>query len=290
VTTLRPLPVPAGPAAREVLPALRAALDGGPALLPYAASADPPVVPDAPGTLPDGLALAVGTSGSTGTPKLAMLTAAALTASAHATDERLGGPGQWLLTMPAHHIAGLQVLLRSLLAGTEPVVADLAAGFTPRTFAAAASALTGPRRYTSLVPTQLSRLLADDTAAAALRGFDAVLVGGAATPRSLLARAEDAGVPVVTTYGMSETAGGCVYSGLPLPCSRIRADDTGRLHLGGATLAQGYLGRPDLTAAAFSTDADGSRWFATDDVGHRGDDGRWHVEGRVDDLINTGGL
>jgi O-succinylbenzoic acid--CoA ligase len=290
VTTLRPLPVPAGPAARDVLPALRAALDGGPALLPYAASAHPPVVPDTAGTLPDGLALAVGTSGSTGTPKLAMLTGTALKASAHATDDRLGGPGQWLLTMPAHHIAGLQVLLRSLLAGTEPVVADLAAGFTPRAFATAAAALTERRRYTSLVPTQLSRLLADDAGTAALRGFDAVLVGGAAAPPALLARAEDAGARVVTTYGMSETAGGCVYGGLPLSCSRIRADDTGRLHLGGATLAHGYLGRPDLTDEAFRTDAHGTRWFATDDVGHQGGDGRWHVDGRVDDLINTGGL
>ena len=291
VTTLRPTPVPAGPASLEVLPALRAALDGGPALMPYATSAGPPAVRSAAtAALPEGVALVVGTSGSTGNPKLAILTAEALTASATATDERLGGPGQWLLTMPAHHIAGLQVLVRSLLAHSDPVVADLAAGFTPSTFAAAASALTGSRRYTSLVPTQLARLLADDTGTAALRRFDAVLVGGAATPPALLARAEEAGAVVVTTYGMSETAGGCVYSGLPLSCSRVRADDTGRLHLGGTTLAQGYLGRPDLTAAAFSTGADGIRWFATDDVGHRGGDGRWHVDGRVDDLINTGGL
>ena len=223
-------------------------------------------------------------------PKLAMLTREALAASATATHERLGGPGQWLLPMPAHHIAGLQVLVRSLVAGTEPVAMDLTEGFTPAAFARSAAALTGHRRYTSLVPTQLVRLLADPAGTEALRVFDAVLLGGAAAAPSLLARAAEAGVSVTTTYGMSETAGGCVYDGRPLACTTVRADADGRLHLGGATLAEGYLGRPDLTAAAFSTDADGRRWFATDDVGHQGEDGRWHVDGRIDDLVNTGGL
>lgn len=296
MTSLRLLPVPAGPAVLGVLPALREALDGGPAVLPYAAHAQPPGLPDeavgvrGPGALPEGLALVVGTSGSTGSPKLAMLTASALVASARATDERLGGPGQWLLPMAAHHIAGIQVLVRSLLAGTHPVAVDLSGGFTPTAFTAGAAALTGPRRYTSLVPTQLVRLLADEAATAALQAFDAILLGGAASPPSLLSQAQAAGLRVVTTYGMSETAGGCVYSGLPLAGVQVRADDQGRLSLGGATLAEGYLGRPDLTAAAFRTDPDGTRWFATDDIGHQDDDGRWHVDGRVDDLVNTGGL
>jgi o-succinylbenzoate---CoA ligase len=294
VTSLRPLPVPAGPDALEVLPALREALSGGPAVLPYAAHAQPPVLPENAardaGDLPDGLSLVVGTSGSTGTPKLAMLTAAALTASATATDERLGGPGQWLLAMPAHHIAGVQVLLRSVLAGTTPVVADLHNGFTPAAFTAAAAALTGRRRFTSLVPTQLLRLLDDREGSSVLRTFDAVLVGGAASAPPLLARARESGVRVVTTYGMSETAGGCVYSGVPLVGTCVRGEPGGRLHLGGATLADGYLGRPDLTAAAFSTDSAGTRWFATDDVGHQDGDGHWHVDGRIDDLVNTGGL
>ena len=202
-----------------------------------------------------------------------MLTREALAASATATHERLGGPGQWLLPMPAHHIAGLQVLVRSLVAGTEPVAMDLTEGFTPAAFARSAAALTGPRRYTSLVPTQLVRLLADPAGTQALRVFDAVLLGGAAAAPSLLARAAEAGVSVTTTYGMSETAGGCVYDGRPLACTTVRGDADGRLHLGGATLAEGYLGRPDLTAAAFSTDADGRRWFATDDVGHQDEDG-----------------
>ena len=89
---------------------------------------------------------------------------------------------------------------------------------------------------------------------------------------------------------MSETAGGCVYDGQPLPCTEVALDDTGRIHLGGATVAHGYLGRPDLTAAAFGTDEDGVRWFRTDDVGHTDERARLHVDGRVDDLVTTGGL
>ena len=294
MTSLRPLAIAAGPDAVAAIPVLAAALAGDFAVLPYAASSPPPVVPD--GAVPDeGTALVVGTSGSTGTPKLAMLPAAALIASAAATHERLGGAGAWLLAMPPHHIAGVQVLLRCVSAGTEPGFVDLSNGFTPDAFVRAATgfragtATPGARRYTSLVPTQLLRLLSDETATAALTGFDAVLVGGAASPPALLARARGAGVRAVTTYGMSETCGGCVYDGEPLDGTTVRVAD-GRVLLGGATLATGYLGRPDLTAAAFTTTDDGTRWFRTDDVGHRDGDGRWHVDGRLDDLITTGGL
>jgi O-succinylbenzoic acid--CoA ligase len=294
VTRLQLLEVPSGAAATEVLSALRAALDGGPAVMPYAAGVPAPTVPETDGPLPDGLALVVGTSGSTGSPKLAMLTRDALLASATATHERLGGPGQWLLPMPAHHIAGIQVLVRSIVAGTRPVATDLSSGFTPSTFVDAATGLDwsvdSGRRYTSVVPTQLVRLLADEQGTEALRRFDAVLVGGAASAPALLDRAREAGVRVTTTYGMSETAGGCVYDGVPLLCSRARAGADGRIQLGGDTLAVGYLGRPDLTGAAFTTDADGTRWFSTDDVGHLDAQGRWHVDGRVDDLVTTGGL
>jgi O-succinylbenzoic acid--CoA ligase len=290
VKRLHLLEVPSGTAALQVVPSLRAALAGGPAVVPYAAGTRPPAVPGEAGDLPEGLAVVVGTSGSTGSPKLAMLSSDALAASATATHERLGGPGQWLLPVPAHHVAGIQVLVRSLVAGTTPVAVDLADGFTARAFAEASRALDGERCYTSLVPTQLVRLLADEDGSEALRRFDAVLLGGAASPPTLLTRAADVGVRVTTTYGMSETAGGCVYDGLPLGCTRVRVDAEGRLHLGGATLAVGYLGRPDLTAAAFTSDADGTRWFATDDVGHQDGDGRWHVDGRLDDLVNTGGL
>ena len=297
MTSLRPLAIAAGPDAVAAIPVLRRALDGELAVLPYAAASPAPATPD--GAVPDeGTALVVGTSGSTGNPKLAMLPATALAASASATHERLGGPGAWLLAMPPHHIAGVQVLLRCVAAGTEPGFVDLTDGFTPDAFTSAAAGFgasgegegEGDRRYTALVPTQLARLLADGTATEALAGFDAVLVGGAATPPALLARARAAGVRAVPTYGMSETCGGCVYDGEPLAGTTVRADPDGRLLLGGPTLATGYLGRPDLTADAFGTDEDGARWFRTDDVGHRDEQGRWHVDGRLDDLITTGGL
>jgi O-succinylbenzoic acid--CoA ligase len=290
VTELRPLPIAAAELARDALTALGDALAGrGPAVLPYAAGGRPPPVP--PGAVPDaGTALVVGTSGSTGTPKLAMLPGSALAAGAAATHDRLGGPGSWLLAMPPHHIAGVQVLVRCLAAGTEPHFVDLSGGFTAQALAVAVEGMDAPRRYTALVPTQLVRCLADTAATRALASVDAVLVGGAATPPGVLAAAREAGIRTVTTYGMSETCGGCVYDGSPLRDSVVRADEQGRISLGGPTLATGYLGRPDLTAAAFSADEDGTRWFRTDDVGHQDDTGRWHVDGRVDDVITTGGL
>jgi len=292
---LRALPVPAGVAALSILADLRRALDrSGPALAPHAEHVAPPPIPDEQDELPPGLALAIGTSGSTGRPKLAMLTSAALHASANATHGRLGGPGHWLLAMPAHHIAGIQVLVRSLVAGTTPVCMDLSGGFTTAAFARATETMdTGAiadRAYTALVPTQLVRLLASADGRQALAPYAAVLVGGAAAPSSLLGDAKNLGIRVVTTYGMSETAGGCVYDGRALDVSGVQIEDDGRIRLGGATLARGYLGEPALTAASFSQDENGAAWFRTDDAGHFDALGALVVDGRVDDLINTGGL
>lgn len=293
---LRALPVPAGMAALDVLADLQKALDGsGPPVAPHASNKPPQPVPDDEGNLrqdlPPDLALTIATSGSSGRPKLAMLTRAALRASADATHERLGGQGQWLLAMPAHHIAGIQVLVRSLIAGTTPVPMDLAGGFTAAAFTRATGEIAyGATAFTALVPTQLVRLLSSPDGRQALTRYAAVLVGGAAAPSGLLASARDAGVHVVTTYGMSETAGGCVYDGRPLDVSFVRLEDDGRIRLGGATLAQGYLGEPALTATVFSEDPDGTAWFRTDDVGHLDDRGALVVNGRIDDLINTGGL
>lgn len=291
----RPLPIPAGPQVLDVLPDLEAALAGRSPVLPYAAGEPEPTVPHHdPAALPEGLAVAVGTSGSTGRPKRALLTAEALDRSAWATHRVLGGSGAWLLAMPAHHIAGLQVLLRSLASGTTPTVLDLRGGFTVDAFAEAASRVaTTPAaraRYTALVPTQLGRLLDDPAGVAALRRFDGVLVGGAATPAAMVERARSLDVALSLTYGMSETAGGCVYDGLPLPVSRVHVDNDRHVVLGGDTVAHGYLGEPDLTADAFSTDPDGVRWFRTDDLGHFDEDGLLVVDGRADDVINTGGL
>ncbi|RKT78901.1 O-succinylbenzoic acid--CoA ligase [Terracoccus luteus] len=291
-----PLAVPAGPDVLGLLPRLESALSGGRPVMPHAHDEPAPALPDPvlPGDLPDGLALAIGTSGSTGRPKRALLTAEALRRSADATHESLGGSGAWLLAMPAHHIAGLQVLLRSVAAGTVPAVLDLRPGFTPEAFVAAArevrpSAGAG-RRYTALVPTQLGRILEHPAATEALAGFDAVLVGGAATASSTLARARRAGIPLRLTYGMSETAGGCVYDGSPLPGSRVHIDNDHHVVLGGDTVAHGYLGDPERTADSFSVDPDGVRWFRTDDLGHFDDDERLVIDGRADDVINSGAL
>jgi O-succinylbenzoic acid--CoA ligase len=291
----RPLGIPSGPDVLTILPVLEAALTGRSPLLPYAAESAAPVVPPHnPADLPDDLALAIGTSGSTGRPKRALLTASALTQSATATHHVLGGSGAWLLAMPAHHIAGLQVLVRSLVAGTDPAVLDLRDGFTAGAFVEA-SARVGPtgaarRRYTAIVPTQLGRLLDDEAGVEALRGFDGVLVGGAATPAIMVERARAAGVTLSLTYGMSETAGGCVYDGSPLPVSRVHIDNDRHVVLGGETIAHGYLAEPGLSADAFNTDPDGVRWFRTDDLGHFDDGGLLVIDGRADDVINSGGV
>lgn len=264
-------------AAPATLDNLAAALDGsGPPLLP---STDPRILaalrPDEP-LEHDDVALVVPTSGSTGEPKGVLLTAGSLRASAAATAEHLGGHGQWLLAIPATHIGGLQVLVRSLLAGTEPVRLD--GSTTVESFEAATARLTGTRRYVSLVPTQLQRLVGSP----ALLEYDAVLLGGAAAPPPLLTAARSAGVRVVTTYGMSETSGGCVYDGVPLPGVRVEVGE--RIALSGPVVARGYRLRPDLTAQAFSGDR-----FLTSDVGELDAHGRLVVLGRADDVIVTGG-
>ena len=229
------------------------------------------------------MALVATTSGTTGTPKGALLTAAALTASATATHDRLGGPGRWLLALPSYHIAGIQVLVRSLLAGNTPVELNVSAGFDISQLPSAVGELGPGRRYTSLVATQLAKALDDPGATEALADLDAVLIGGGPAPRPVLDAAASAGITVVRTYGMSETAGGCVYDGVPLDGVTLRIDD-GRIVLGGPTLAKGYRNPPDPDPFAEAG------WFRTDDIGVVDDSGRLRVLGRVDDAISTGGL
>ncbi|MGY2128755.1 o-succinylbenzoate--CoA ligase [Blastococcus sp. SYSU DS0617] len=279
------------PAADLTQADVRAALDGDrplgvlPAGPPAAVDAARAVLRDGE-PLEDGTDLVVVTSGSTGSGRGVLLSADAVRASAHATLDRLGGPGSWLLALPVSAIAGLQVLCRSEVAGREAVVLgrgeDLAA--------ASARLPAGDRRYTALVPTQLVRFL--DAEPDALRSFDAVLVGGAATDPALLARARAQGIRVVTTYGMTETAGGCVYDGAPLDGVRVRVTDggpagpgAGGVELSGPVLAHGYRLDPAATAAAFR---DG--WFQTRDAGSLDDDGRLTVLGRLDDVLISGGV
>jgi o-succinylbenzoate---CoA ligase len=231
----------------------------------------------------DDVALVATTSGTTGTPKGALLTAAALTASAAATYDRLGGPGRWLLALPSYHIAGIQVLVRSLLAGNTPVELNVSTGFDVSQLPSAVGELGSGRRYTSLVATQLAKALDDRGATEALAELDAVLIGGGPAPGPVLDAAASAGVTVVRTYGMSETAGGCVYDGVPLDGVRLRIDD-GRILLGGPTLAKGYRNPADPDPFAEAG------WFRTDDIGVVHDSGMLSVLGRVDDAISTGGL
>ena len=291
---------------------------------------------------PESLALVVGTSGSTGAPKQTALSVRALRASARATErffadcpsadsakQRAGSedPAQWLLALPAHYVAGAQVLARSVLAGTTPVVAASVTdggSFTPEVFLNAAERLSCARRFVSLVPTQVHKLLeaAEDSPALgseiydALGQFTGILLGGAPASASLLAAARELGLNMVTTYGSAETAGGCVYSGTALPGVRLRvvpedagladspvvagAEAAGRIWLGGEHLASGYLGDSARTASHFFVDAHGCRWYRTDDYGslvpsapNTPEDGgapALSVLGRSDDVIITGGV
>jgi O-succinylbenzoic acid--CoA ligase len=233
----------------------------------------------------DDVALVAVTSGTTGAPKGALLPAAALTASAAATHDRLGGPGRWLLALPPHHIAGLQVLVRSVLAGSVPVELDVTSrGFNVTELPGAVSRLGTGRRYTSLVAAQLAKALTDPAAVAALAELDAVLLGGGPAPRPVLDAAAAAGIAVVRTYGMSETAGGCVYDGVPLNGVLLRVPADGRIAIGGATLAKGYRNPVDPDPFA------DPGWFRTDDLGTVDEAGVLTVLGRADDAISTGGL
>lgn len=292
---------------------------------------------------PESIALVVGTSGSTGAPKQTALSVRALRASARATERFFADypsvgsskprrvvsedPAQWLLALPAHYVAGAQVLTRSVLAGTTPVVAASITdrvSFTPEVFLNAAERLSCARRFVSLVPTQVHKLLEAAEANPALGSeiydalgqFTGILLGGAPASASLLTAARELGLNVVTTYGSAETAGGCVYSGVALPGVRLRvvpedagladspvvagAEAAGRIWLGGEHLASGYLGDSARTASHFFVDADGCRWYRTDDYGSLTPSApnapenksapALSILGRSDDVIITGGV
>jgi O-succinylbenzoic acid--CoA ligase len=270
------------PPGDELAAAIDAAWAAGDAVLPLdpampAAArklVEDEVRPDLP--VDDGVAVVVATSGSTGAAKGVELSAPSLEASARATIARLGltAGDTWLSCLPWHHVAGLQVLLRARLAGAGLRV-------HPR-FDVAAFAAETDATVASLVPTQLVRLL---DAGVDLRRFRAILVGGAAASPALIARARAAGAPIVTTYGMTETCGGCVYDGVPLDGTGVRVDGDERIWLRGPMLMHGYRLRPDLTSAAL----DGG-WLRTADRGRLADDGTLTVLGRLDDVVVSGGV
>ena len=282
-------------APQQVFAALSEALNNnGPAVLVRDARASRMVAAgETPLTeAPDGTALLIQTSGTSGKPKTVALSAAALRASAESAHERLGGPGQWLLALPLTYIAGMSVLVRSIESGTKPVFMP-SGPFDARTFLQSVSEMTGTRRYTALVPVQLARVLeeAEDNTEAleSLRTLDAVLIGGQALEPDLRERAQALGVKIVTTYGSSETSGGCVYDGVPLLGVNVEiAEDSGEILVSAPQLATEYVGDNQRTSDTFQNQ-NGLVWYHTGDAGTL-ENGVLTVLGRLDRVITSGGL
>lgn len=273
----------------QVREALALALRGqGPAVAVVAPGSDTSWVP---AEVDDDIAVLLETSGSTAQPKCVALSARALLANARASLGRLGGPGTWVLALPVHFVGGLQVLVRSLDSDTEPFVLPRES-FNTAALIDAVGQLGEGRKYVSLVPVQLGRLLEhvelDPGALTVVGSLDAILIGGQRTSPGMLARARALGLPVVTTYGMTETSGGVVYDGSPLADVHVNVRGDGRIELGGNILATEYVGNQVLTSERF-VERDGLRWFITDDVGEL-HDGTLHVQGRRDRVLISGGI
>jgi O-succinylbenzoic acid--CoA ligase len=209
-------------------------------------------------------AVAIGTSGSTGSPKEVLLSASAVLASAKASNKFIGAtPGQtWSLLLPLTHIAAVNVIVRANELGTVAIDCRELKGEYPSA------------DYTSIVPTQLFRALhGDDNLRNHLKSTKAVLVGGAALSASLRNQAESAGITVITTYGMTESCGGCVYNGIALEGVEIEIQDH-KICIKGPVLASSIQLK------------DG--WFQTNDLGEFKND-RLNIIGRSDDVIVSGG-
>lgn len=212
------------------------------------------------------VAVVVTSTGSTGANKEIMLTAGALIASARAANKFLNAHfGEtWSLLLPLTHIAAVNVLVRSLELGTIPVNLTEYESEYPKV------------DYTAIVPTQLFNALnGDDRLLKHLQSAKAVLVGGAALTPELQEQATTAKIKVVTTYGMSETSGGCVYNGVPLEGVQIAISDSGFIKISGEVLAH-------------NLNLDSQNWFVTSDLGKLVD-GHLQVLGRGDDVIISGG-
>lgn len=217
------------------------------------------------------IALVVTTTGSSGIAKEVGLTASALISSARASHKYIGAEfGEtWSLLLPLNHIAGINVLIRSLELGTVPVDLRNTTGELPKV------------DYTAIVPTQLYKALHGNRELLDhLINAKAVLVGGAALSAELRAQAQAVGIKVIETYGSTETCGGCVYDGKPL--DGVEIDCTGnKISIRGTTLAHSYLN------SQMQLIEDG--WYRTSDLGHF-DHGKLIIDGRVDDVVLSGGV
>jgi len=210
------------------------------------------------------ISLLVATSGSTGTPKEIGITSEALLASARASNKFLKATkGQtWSLLLPLTHIAGINVLVRSIELETEPTDLRNHVGTYPHA------------DFTAIVPTQLFNALNGEADLLShLKNAQAVLVGGAALSEELRSQAIASGVNIITTYGMSETCGGCVYNGEALDGVNFELTESQRIKISGAVLA-------DVEKE--------NGWYLTQDLG-RIVDGKLNVIGRADDVIISGG-
>ena len=288
------------------MPALVGALEGtGPAvaLLPGAGSETYRSgihAALAPGVaVPEGVSVVASTSGSTGNPAGVLLPGSALRAAARGFAELVGQSQghRWVAALPLHHAGGLMVAVRSVVAGTTPIALASLGGvepFTVEAFAQATAAavdLSGTDSHplaVSLVPPMLALIAAAGARGVDLLGeYDAVLVGGAATPTALVDRLRRAGVRIRASYGMTETCGGAVFDGRPLPGVRVDVDPEGRLAISGEQVALGY--RDGRHPEQWSTDPDGHRSFRTDDLGRVDSEGVVLVEGRLDDVVQVAG-
>lgn len=225
-------------------------------------------------TVPQRVALIVNTSGSTGTSKEVGLSASALLESAKSANKFVGAkPGQtWSLLLPLTHVAGINVLVRSLELGTVPIDARGQVGKYPYA------------DFTAIVPTQLFKALnGDNELLEHLVSAHAVLVGGAALTPELMAASQEAGINVIETYGMTETCGGCIYNGIPLDGTEFDIDELGVISIASKSLATTYLNAPEAWSERIR-----NRYFVTTDIGHI-KDGKLIITGRSDDVIISGG-
>lgn len=301
--SLRRVPVPPGiegPA--RLLPALADALAGtGAAIAPvptvtstvsndYVMSVLAALRPDDTPLESDDVAVVIATSGSTGSPRGVLHSTRTLTALTDAVHGA-GARPQWVLALPVTSVGGINVLVRAIAADREPITLPTIGGagpFSPRDFAAAVDSARQQHDdvRVSLVPPQVARLLSDEDGTRALRECSQILVGGAALRTSLREVASAIGITLVSTYGSTETSGGCIYDGVPLPGVEAHVDpETGTLVIQGPHVALGYRCAPDLTRQCFTPEG-----YRTPDIARVADDGRVTVIGRSDDVVIINGV